>query len=174
VSKKVHGNKSKPHTGGIKVMLIRWQPLQEADTLRHQFDRLFNEVATLTNEATTGEWLPATELHDDGDYLTLRAVIPGIEAKDIDIQVTKDTVTLSGDRRYQKKAEAKGYFWSEVKYGKFHRVIQLPIAVQNDQVKADYSNGILTLTLPKASETKPFKVNLSVEEPVAKAPEVNQ
>jgi HSP20 family protein len=157
-------------------MLIRWQPLQEVDTFRSQFDRLFNEVSTLANEATSGEWLPPTELHDDGDYLTLRAVIPGIEAKDIDIQVTKDTVTLNGDRKYEKKGKTKGYFWSEVKYGKFHRAIQLPIAVQNDQVKADYTNGILTLTLPKASETKPFKVNLTLDDPVdtAKIPEGSQ
>ncbi|MEE3716935.1 Hsp20/alpha crystallin family protein [Tumidithrix elongata RA019] len=142
-------------------MLMRWQPFQEADLLRRQFDRLFSDVAALTNEATGAEWLPATELHDDGENLTLRAVIPGMEAKDLDIQVTKDTITLAGERRSEKEDKTKDYFWSEVKYGKFYRVIQLPIAVQNDQVKAEYNNGILTLTLPKAPELKAFKVNLS-------------
>lgn len=149
-------------------MLVRWQPFQEIEEVRRQFDRLFRDISTIDQDAAKGTWVPASELRDDGDHLTLRLAIPDIDAKDLDIQVTKDSLSVSGERRIEKKEEnEKGYYWSEISYGQFRRVFALPVAIENEQVKADYSNGILTLTLPKANEVKAFKVNVTTELPSA-------
>jgi HSP20 family protein len=149
-------------------MLVRFQPFQELEEVRRQFDRLFRDFATLDQETAKGGWVPASELRDDGDRLTLRLSIPDIEAKDLDIQVTKDSLTIAGERHIERKEESeKGYYWSEISYGKFRRVFALPVAIENEQVKADYTNGILTLTLPKANEVKAFKVNVTNELPAS-------
>lgn len=147
-------------------MLVRWQPFQEVEEVRRQFDRLFRDMTTLDKDAEKGSWVPASELRDDGDHLTLRLSLPDIDAKDLDIQVTKDSLAIAGERRIESKGESdKGYYWSEISYGKFRRVFALPVAVEQEQVKADYTNGILTLTLPKANEVKAFKVSVNSELP---------
>ncbi len=149
-------------------MLVRFQPFQEIEQVRRQFDRLFRDLVTLDEETAKGNWVPPSELRDDGDHLTLRLSLPEIEAKDLDIQVTKDSLSISGERHIEKKEESqKGYYWSEISYGKFRRVFALPVAIENEQVKADYTNGILTLTLPKANEVKAFKVNITNELPAS-------
>ncbi|MEI6063130.1 MAG: Hsp20/alpha crystallin family protein [Pseudanabaena sp. ELA748] len=149
-------------------MLVRWQPFQEMEEVRRQFDRLFRELAPLEPESAKGGWVPASELRDDGEHLTLRLSLPDIEAKDLDIQVTKDSLSISGERHVEKKEESeKGYYWSEISYGSFRRVFALPVAIENEQVKAEYINGILTLTLPKANEVKAFKVSLTGELPAS-------
>ncbi|MBW4518199.1 MAG: Hsp20/alpha crystallin family protein [Scytolyngbya sp. HA4215-MV1] len=143
-------------------MMIRyWQPFRQIETLRHQLDQVFDELTHTTNSQT--EWMPAVELKDAGDHLVLKAQLPGMTAKDLDVQVMREAVALSGEHRYEQKSEEKGYFHSEFRYGKFQRVIPLPIAVQNDQVQADFKDGILTLTLPKVAEARNqvFKVNLA-------------
>ncbi|TYQ23928.1 Hsp20/alpha crystallin family protein [Pseudanabaena sp. UWO310] len=151
-------------------MLLRWHPLQEVEEVSRQFDRLFRELAPQERETTKGGWIPASELRDDGDHLTLRLSLPDIEPKDLDIQVTKDSLSIAGERHIQRKDESdKGYYWSEISYGKFRRVFALPVAIENDRVKAEYNNGILTLTLPKANEVKAFKVNVSNELPASES-----
>ncbi|MEI6330555.1 MAG: Hsp20/alpha crystallin family protein [Pseudanabaena sp. ELA645] len=157
-------------------MLVRWHPLQEIEDVRRQFDRLFNDVVNVEQNAKKGEWIPASELRDDGEYLTLRVSLPEIKANDLDIQVTKDSLSIAGERHFERQegsenasenGSKKGYYWSEISYGKFRRVFALPVAIANDQVTADYNNGILTLTLPKANEVKAFKVNVASELPTA-------
>ena len=150
-------------------MLVRFQPLQEIEEVRRQFDRLFRDFANIEQESPKGGWVPASELRDDGDHLTLKLSLPAVEAKDLDIQVTKDSLTIAGERHLERQEESseKGYYWSEISYGKFRRVFALPVAIENEQVKADYSNGILTLTLPKANEVKAFKVNVTNELPAS-------
>ena len=148
-------------------MLVRFQPFHELEEVRRQFDRVLRDYASL-DQTAKGDWVPASELRDDGDGLTLRISIPEVDAKDLDIQVTKDSLSVSGERHIEKKEESgKGYYWSEISYGKFRRVFALPVPIENEQVKADYANGVLTLTLPKANEVKAFKVNVNSELPSA-------
>ncbi len=144
------------------MALIRWQPFQEMETLRHQLDRMFDELAG-ANRDMTQKWSPAVELEDTNDNLILRAEVPGIEAKDLDIQVAREAVSIAGETRYQNKTEERGYLRSEFRYGKFQRTIPLPAAIKNEQVQADFKNGILTLTMPKAEEAKNkvVKINLA-------------
>lgn len=149
------------------MALIRWQPFQEMETLRRQMDQMFDEMIGV-NHNPSRTWQPAVELQDAEDYVVLRAEIPGIEGKDLDVRVTREAVAITGEHRYEKKAEDKGVFRSEFRYGRFQRVIPLPVAVQNEQVKADFANGILTLTLPKVEAAKNRVVKLDLaQEPTA-------
>ena len=150
------------------MALIRWQPFQEIETLRHQFDRLFDELAGSRRESEM-TWMPLVELQDSDANLILRAQLPGVEAKDLDVQVTRDAVSIAGEHRYENKAQDKGYFRSEFRYGKFQRIIPLPIHVQNDRVQAEFNNGILTLTLPKVEEAqrRVVKINLGDNQAIA-------
>ncbi len=143
------------------MALIRWQPFQEIETLRRQMDSIFDEMTT-AQRSPQMTWKPAVELKDTEESVILRVEIPGVEGKDLDIRVTREAVAIAGEHRYEKKAEDKGLFRTEFRYGKFQRVIPLPVAVQNDQVQAEFKDGILTLTLPKVTEARRqvVKVNL--------------
>lgn len=146
-------------------MLVRyWQPWREMDLVRHQLNQLFNEMQI----EPQADWRPAVELQDAGEQLIVRAQIPGLDAKDLDVQVTRDAVSIKGERRQESQSEVNGVVKSEFRYGTFHRVVALPVAVQNNQVQAEYKDGILTLTLPKLAEVrnKVVKVNLNPEVPV--------
>lgn len=144
-------------------MLERYNPWQEFNTLQRQINRLFDTALT---PESVGERaftrVPAAELHETADTIHLKLELPGIEAKDLDIQVTENTVAISGERRAEKKTEENGRTVSEFHYGKFQRVIPLSARVQNTQVKAEYKDGILNLALPKTQQekNKVVKINL--------------
>jgi HSP20 family protein len=139
-------------------MLVRLQPFQELESMRRQFDRFFEDAL---GELPRNEWMPAAELQDHGDVLHLRLAIPGIDPAHLDIQVTKDAVRIAGERRSEQSQNKDGLLWSEVRYGKFSRAIALPVEVQNEGTTADYRDGFLTLTMPKAAAAKSFKVTLN-------------
>lgn len=157
------------------MTLIRWQPWQEFDVLRRQFDDLFDELAPIsraTGKTNGHNWSPAIELKSTDEAVVLRAELPGISAENLDVQVSREAVSISGEYKSETKTEDKQHhiYRSEFRYGSFQRVIPLPVAVQNDQVKADFKDGILTLTLPRLEAEKPkvVKVNLT-ETPVEQA-----
>lgn len=146
------------------MTLIRWQPFSEIETLRRQMDRLFDGMTTWEGTGA-GLTAPAVELADEGDHLVLKAEIPGIDAKDLDISVMRQAVILKGERRVEEKKEEKGFFRSEFHYGSFARTIPLPTDVQNDKVTAEYKDGVLTLTLPKAEDARDRAIKISVGNP---------
>ncbi|WP_315791040.1 Hsp20/alpha crystallin family protein [Fischerella sp. JS2] len=145
------------------MALVRYNPWQEINALQSQLNRLFDE-----SFIPSGLWkdddvkVPAAELQETEEAILLKLEIPGMEAKDLDVQVTEDAVYVSGERKSESKTEEKGYTKSEFHYGKFQRVIPLPARIQNTNVTADYKDGILNLTLPKteAEKNKVVKVNL--------------
>ena len=144
-------------------MLMRyWQPFTEIETIREQLDKVFDQRAATRDNSETA-WMPALELIDAGDNFILKAQLPGIDPKDIDVQVTREAISISGERRYENTEEKPGYVRSEFRYGKFHRVLPLPAPIQNDSVQAEYKDGILMLTLPKVAEArnKVVKINLA-------------
>jgi HSP20 family protein len=144
-------------------MLVRyWQPWREIETLSRQLDRVFDDLASTANGQPT--WSPAVELKDAGDNFVLRVQLPGIDAKDVDVQVTKQAVVILGESRNEQQAEEEGHVRSEFRYGTFRRVVQLPVSIQNDQVQADYKDGILTLTLPKVTEARNAVVKINLGE----------
>jgi HSP20 family protein len=145
------------------MALIRWEPFREIEGLQREMNRLFESLSPAEAGPVNGiTFMPAAEMHETPNSIELKLEIPGLEAKDIDVRVTEQAVAISGERQSQTKTEERGMTRSEFRYGKFQRVIPLPARVQNDQVKADYQNGVLSLSLPKAEEekNKVFKVNL--------------
>ncbi|NMG06628.1 Hsp20/alpha crystallin family protein [Brasilonema sp. UFV-L1] len=145
-------------------MMIRyWQPFRELENLRRQMDHVFDELTAQSSNASSAVWTPAVELIDAGDNLIFKAQLPGVVVKDIDLQVTRDAISLSGERQ-QHQYDGSNYLHSEFRYGQFQRVINLPVAVQNDKVQADYHDGILTLTLPKVEEVRNRVVKINLGE----------
>jgi HSP20 family protein len=144
-------------------MLMRyWQPFTEIETIREQLDKAFDGLAAARDNSETA-WMPALELVDAGDNFVLKAQLPGIDPKDVDVQVTREAISISGERRYENTNPKSGYVRSEFRYGKFRRVLSLPAHIQNDSVQAECKDGILTLTLPKVTEArnKVVKINLA-------------
>lgn len=149
------------------MSLVRWQPMRELETLRRQMDRLFEDfwsdraVPMLPSGEMT--WMPAIELKETDTELVLKAAIPGINAKDLDVQVSEDAVTIAGEHQDEQKTEEKGYFRSEFHYGKFHRTITLPVFIRHAEATADFKDGVLILTMPKAekSQRNVTKLNLN-------------
>lgn len=148
-------------------MLVRyWQPLREMETMRRQFDQLFDDLTQSTHQLGQSQeqtdWRPAVEIKDENNAIVVRAQLPGMDAKDLNVEVTREAVLIAGEHRHEQKTEEAGFFKSEFRYGKFRRVVSLPVAVQNDKVQADYKDGVLTLTLPKVEEVRnqAVKVNL--------------
>ena len=146
------------------MALIHWQPFREIDSLQREMNRLFDSLTpTETGKENLGiAFIPPAELHETPEAFHLKLEIPGMEAKDLDVQVTAEAVSISGERKEETKTEEKGMTRSEFRYGQFRRVIPLSTRIQNDKVQAEYKDGVLSLTLPKAEEekTKVFKVNL--------------
>jgi HSP20 family protein len=146
------------------MALIRWQPFHEMDYLQRDMNRLFDRLATT---ATNGDldraaFVPPAEIQEESDAIHLKLEVPGMTAEDLDIQVSAEAVSISGERKEETKTEEKGMTRTEFRYGRFQRVIPLPVRVQNTNVQANYQDGILKLTLPKAEEekNKVVKVNL--------------
>lgn len=145
------------------MMIGRWQPFDGMETLRRQIDQVFDDFQDSSNKQTK-IWAPAIELEDTAENLLLRVLLPGIDRNDIDIQVTREAVSIAGERRYPPGAEDRGYFRSEFPYGNFHRIVSLPLPVQQEKASADFCNGILTLILPKSEEYRHRVVKINLGE----------
>jgi HSP20 family protein len=145
------------------MALIHWAPFREIESLQREMNQLFDTLAPTTN-GDTGKisFIPAAEIQETAEAVHLKVEIPGLEAKDLDVQVTAEAVSITGERKSETRTEEKGVTRSEFRYGKFRRVVPLPTRVQNDKVEAEYQNGILTLNLPKveAEQNKIVRVNV--------------
>jgi HSP20 family protein len=142
------------------MKVVFYNPLDEIATVQKNFNRLVDEVL----EPGRYSRFPAAELQDNADNLVLKLELPGINVNDLDVQVTEDSVSVTGERKSENTTEdsanLQSNFKSEFYYGKFHRVIPLPARVQNQNVIAEYKDGILNLTLPKADNNKAVKVSV--------------
>jgi HSP20 family protein len=146
------------------MTVLRWAPLQDIESLHRDMNRLVETFAPSRQQGfDRSAFVPTAELNETPEALVLKLEIPGIEAKDLDIQVTSKSVAISGERKTQSETETNGHTRSEFRYGKFHRTVSLPVRVVNDRTQADYKDGILTLTLPKAEgdQQKTYKVELT-------------
>lgn len=146
------------------MALVRWQPFREVDDIQREMNRLFDTLTTNSNsqEGIGLGFVPRAELVENGDTYTLRLELPGMDAKDLDVQVTAEAVSIAGERKTETKSEENGVTRSEFRYGKFQRVIPLPGRINHQNVEANYQDGILSLSLPKADEekNKVVRVNL--------------
>ena len=144
------------------MSLIRWKPFAEIDSLQREMNSLFDSIVPSNSDIMSSGFVPAAEMSETPEAVELKLEIPGMDAKDIDIQVAAESIAISGDRQSETKTESDGMTRSEFRYGSFRRVIPLPARVKNIEVNADYKDGILHVTLPKAEaeKNKVVKVNL--------------
>lgn len=148
------------------MALVRWEPFREVESLQKEMNRLFETLAPRTfvdgGHRETLAFVPAAEMTETPEAVNLKLEIPGLEAKDLNIEVMADSVSISGERKSETKTEEGGVTRTEFHYGKFQRVIPLAVRIDNSKVTAEYKNGILNLVLPKAEEekSKVVKVNL--------------
>lgn len=140
--------------------LTRWEPAREMMTLREAMDRLFDDAFTRPINMGVVSGLPAIDLYQTNDEVVLKAALPGLKADDVQITVTADVLTLRGEFKQESEKKEATYHVREQRYGSFERSVMLPTDVQTDKAKADFENGILTITLPKAEAVKPKSISI--------------
>jgi HSP20 family protein len=145
------------------MALIQWQPFREMESWQREMNHLFESLSPTTPAEKRKAYIPPAEMRETPEAIHLRVELPGLDAKDIDIQVSAEAVSISGERKSISRTNAEGKKRSEFHYGAFRRVIPLPSRIQNTEVNAEYRDGILQLNLPKAEseKTKVVKVNIS-------------
>lgn len=149
------------------MALTLWEPLREMNSLQREMGRLLDGFGLstdgLTGALTPGKYMPAAEIKESDDAIDLKVELPGMGPEDIDLQVSAEAVSISGERKSETTSEKDGVTHSEFHYGSFRRVIPLPSRIKNDSVHAEYTDGILRLHLPKVAEerNRVVKVNLS-------------
>ncbi|MGL5832047.1 MAG: Hsp20/alpha crystallin family protein [Waterburya sp.] len=149
------------------MAIVRYNPWSEMNSLQRQLNKMFDDALTPTSLVDFGNFskVPPAELTETKENLVLKLEVPGMQPSELNIEATAKSVSISGERKSETHAEEAGKTHSEFRYGSFQRVIPLPARIQNTEVKAEYKNGILYLTLPKAEaeKNKVVKVNLSDE-----------
>lgn len=146
--------------------LIRWRPMSEAVTLRDAMDRLFDEAFTrpwgLTEAGRYG-MAPSVDMFETDSDVVIRASLPGLKAEDVEINVTGEMITIKGQSKQQSETKEKAYHIREQRWGAFERSLALPTTVLSDKAKAEFEDGILTITLPKAEEVRPKTITVKAK-----------
>jgi HSP20 family protein len=139
----------------------RWEPFCVSD-IQTEVNRLFDNFFGRPATATGRGWTPPVDMHAAKDDLVLTLELPGISEKDVSVSITGDLLTVKGERRFENQVKEQDLLHVERTYGKFERLIHLPMAVQADRVKATYRDGVLEIKLPKAEELKPKEIKIDV------------
>jgi HSP20 family protein len=151
-------------------VLSRWEPSRGATTLQEQFNRLFSDAFERTSEESNlTSWAPAVDIYETEHELVVKADVPDVDPKDLDIRVENNILTIRGERKFEKKVDENNYLRVERAYGSFTRSFSLANTVNADAIKADYQNGVLTLSIPKREEAKPKQIKVNVGTPAVAA-----
>jgi len=145
--------------------LVRWEPFRELISLREAMDRLFEEsfVRPFGWLAPTAAETFAIDMYETENDIVVKAAIPGVKPEDIDVSISGDVLTIKGEVKEEREIKEENYIRKERRYGTFCRSVTLPIQVDADKAKAEYENGILTLTLPKAEAVKPKVIKVKAK-----------
>jgi HSP20 family protein len=151
------------------MAIVRWEPFRDLVSFQDRMNRLFEDsfrgVARGPAEedwALGGSWAPAVDIYEREGNLVLKAELPGIEAKDVDIRLENNVLTLRGERQFDNEVKRESYHRVERSYGTFSRSFTLPSVVDQEKIKAEYKDGVLRVTLPKKEEAKPKQISISV------------
>lgn len=142
--------------------LNRWEPFRGAATLHEHLNRVFNEGVHRGDESNLTTWAPAVDILESEHELMVKADIPDVDPKDLDIRVENNILTIRGERKFEKQVNEKNYLRVERSYGSFARSFSLANTVNSEAIKADYHNGVLTLNIPKREEAKPKQIKVNV------------
>ena len=143
--------------------MTRWEPFRGAATLQDQINRFFGDVLERKGEESNlTAWAPAVDIYETQHELVVKADLPEIDPKDLDIRVENNILTIRGERKFEKKVNEDNYLRVERAYGAFSRSFTLANTVNPEAIRADYQNGVLTLSIPKREEAKPKQIKVNV------------
>ena len=149
------------------MAILRWQPFCDLMATERGFDRLFRDAFSSVLPVREGElptraWAPAVDICENENNIVLKAELPGVDPKDVEVRVEDNTLYLKGERKFEKDTKEENYHRIERSYGSFARSFSLPNSIDAEKVVAEYKDGLLTLTLPKREETKPKTIKINV------------
>jgi HSP20 family protein len=149
------------------TVLTRWDPFREFSTLQDRMNRLFHDSLGDGREEAlnTTAFAPAVDVYEDEHNVTLKIEVPGIDENDIDVRIENNTLTVHGERKFEKDEKEENYRRVERQYGSFTRTFTLPSTVETENISANYDKGVLKIKLAKKAEAKPkqIKVNIGSE-----------
>lgn len=149
--------------------LNRWEPFHNAATLHEQLNRVFGEGFNRQEDSNLTTWAPAVDILETEHELVVKADLPDVDPKDLDIRVENNILTIRGERKFEKQENDGNYLRIERAYGSFARSFSLANTVNSEAIEADYQNGVLTLVIPKREEAKPKQIKVNVATPVVAA-----
>jgi len=150
--------------------ITRWEPFRRATSLQDQVNRLFSDVLERgSEESSLTAWAPSVDIYETEHELVVKADLPEVDPKDLDIRVENNILTIRGERKFEKKVNEENYLRVERSYGSFARSFTLANTVNSEAIKADYQNGVLTLSIPKREEAKPKQIKVNVATPAMAA-----
>ena len=150
------------------MAIVRWEPFRDLMSLQDRMNRLFDEsyrgnrTGDADEWALGGSWAPAVDIYEQDGNIVMKAELPGVDPKAVDIRLENNTLTLRGERKLDKEVKQDSYHRVERSYGAFSRSFTLPTVVDQGNIKAEYRDGVLKLTLPKREEAKPRQIQINV------------
>jgi HSP20 family protein len=146
------------------TFVTRWDPFREYVSLQDRVNRLFRESqgGGQDESLTTSSFAPAVDVYEDEHNVTLKIEVPGIDEKDIDVRIENNTLTVHGERKFEKEEKEENFRRVESRYGSFTRTFTLPSTVDSEKVEANYDKGVLKIQLAKKSEAKPKQIKVNV------------
>ena len=144
------------------TMITRWDPFREMTSFQNRLNQLFSDYGRGTDELSTQGFVPAVDVYEDEHSLVLKVEVPGIDEKDLDVRVENNTLTVRGERRFDKEEKEENFHRIERRYGAFTRSFTLPNTIDAEKVQADYRNGVLEIRLAKKAEAKPKQIKVNV------------
>ena len=144
------------------TVLTRWDPFREFSTVQDRLNRLFRDSYGEGREEalTTSTFAPLVDVYEDEHNITLKIEVPGIDEKDIDVRIENNTLTVHGERKFEKEEKEENFHRIERHYGSFTRTFRLPNTVNAENVDATYDKGVLRITLAKRAEAKPRQIKV--------------
>ena len=146
------------------MAVVRWDPFRDLSMIQDRMNRLFEDAGRgwRTDEPTaTTTWSPAVDIFETEGEIVVKAELPGMERKDITLNLEKNVLTLKGERRFEKETKEDNYHRIERSYGTFSRAFSIPATVDEEQIRADYKDGVLKIVLPKKEQSKPKQIRIA-------------
>ncbi len=146
------------------TLLTRFYPYRDVSSLQDRVNRLFHESFSEGGDESlaTSSFAPAVDVYEDEHNVTLKIEVPGIDEKDIDVRIENNTLTVNGERKFEKDEKEENYRRVERRYGSFSRTFTLPNTIDSESVSANYEKGVLKITLAKKAEAKPKQIKVNV------------
>jgi HSP20 family protein len=145
------------------MAITRWDPFREVVALQNRMNSLFRDLNDGDSPLTTASFVPAVDIYEDSQKVMLKLEVPGIEEKDLDVRVENNTLTVKGERKFEKEEKEENFHRIERRYGSFYRAFTLPSTVDTENVKASYNAGVLKLELNKKAEAQPKQIKINVD-----------